>query len=65
MRRAFLVVSMGRNGEAGEADLGLALLSFSHLAKSNSLRPLGLQHTRLPCPSPSPGACSNSCPLSQ
>ena len=27
--------------------------------------PHGLQHTRLPCPSPSPGACSNSCPLSQ
>ena len=27
--------------------------------------PHGLQHTRLPCPSPSPGACSNSSPLSQ
>ena len=26
--------------------------------------PHGLQHARLPCPSPSPGACSNSCPLS-
>ena len=25
----------------------------------------GLQHTRLPCPSPTPGACSNLCPLSQ
>ena len=32
---------------------------------SNSLWPHGLQHTRLPCPSPSPGACLNSCPLSQ
>ena len=31
----------------------------------HSLRPRGLQHTRLPCPSPSPRACSNSCPLSQ
>ena len=31
---------------------------------SNSLWPLGLQHARLPCPSPSPGVCSNSCPLS-
>ena len=30
---------------------------------SNSLQPLGLQYTRLPCPSPSPRACSNSCPL--
>ena len=29
-----------------------------------TLWPRGLQHTRLPCFSPSPGACSNSCPLS-
>ena len=27
--------------------------------------PHGLQHARLPCPSPSPRVCSNSCPLSQ
>ena len=32
---------------------------------SNSLQPHGLQHTRLPCHSPRPGACSNSCPLSR
>ena len=32
---------------------------------SNSLRLHGLQHARLPCPSPTPRACSNSCPLSQ
>ena len=32
---------------------------------SNSLWPHRLQHTRLPCPSLSPGVCSNSCPLSQ
>ena len=32
---------------------------------SDSLLCHGLQHTRLPCHSPSPGACSNSCPLSQ
>ena len=31
---------------------------------SDSLGPHGLQHARLPCPSPSPGVCSNSCPLS-
>ena len=30
----------------------------------HSLRPHGLQHARLPCPSPSLRACSNSCPLS-
>ena len=31
---------------------------------SDSLWPHGPQHTRLPCPSSSPGACSNSCLLS-
>ena len=38
---------------------------FSHSVMSNSLRPQGLQHTRPPCPSPTPGVYSNSCPLSQ
>ena len=37
---------------------------FSHSVVSDSLWPHGLQHTRLPCPYPSPGVCSNSCPLS-
>ena len=32
---------------------------------SDSLWPHGLQHARLPCPSPTLGACSDSCPLSQ
>ena len=32
---------------------------------SDSLRPQGLQHTRPPCPSPTPGVYPNSCPLSQ
>ena len=39
-------------------------VQFSHSVMSDSLRPHGLQHTRLPCSSPSPRACSNSCPLS-
>ena len=29
---------------------------------SNSLQPHGLLHARLPCPSPTSGTCSNSCP---
>ena len=41
------------------------LLLFSHSGVSSSLQPHGLQHTRLPCPSPSPRACSSSCPLSR
>ena len=32
---------------------------------SDSLRPRGLHHARLPCPSLSPRVCSDSCPLSQ
>jgi len=40
-------------------------VQFGHSVMSNSLRPHGLQHTRLPCPSPTPGVCSNSCPSSQ
>ena len=31
----------------------------------DSWRPHGLQHARLPCPSPTPGACLNSCPSSR
>ena len=45
--------------------LGILLLLFSLSVVPNSVRPQGLQHARLPCPAPSPRACSNSCPLSQ
>ena len=40
-------------------------VQFSCSLVLDSLQPHGLQHTRLPCPSPTPGAYSNSCPLSQ
>ena len=40
-------------------------VQFSHSVVSDSLQPHGLQHTRPPCPSPTPGAYPNSCPLSQ
>ena len=40
------------------------LLLFSRSVVSDFLQPYGLQHSRLPCPSPSPRVCSNSCPLS-
>ena len=35
-------------------------VQFSHSVVSDSLWPHGLQYARLPCPSPTPGACSNS-----
>ena len=40
-------------------------LLFSCSVMSNSFGPHGLQHARHPCPSPSPGICSNSRPLSR
>ena len=40
-------------------------LKFSHSVMSDSLRPHGLQHTRAPCLSSTPGGYPNSCPLSQ
>ena len=45
-------------------DLG-SPVKFSPSVTSVSLWPHGLQHARLPCPSPTPRAYSNSCPLSQ
>ena len=41
------------------------LLLFIRQVMSDSSRPCGLQHARLPCPSPSPRVCPNSCPLNQ
>ena len=41
------------------------LVQFSHSVVSDSLRPHGLQHSRPPCPSPTPGVYSNSYLLSQ
>ena len=46
----------------------ITLLWFSSVKSLSqsclTLQPHGLQHARLPCPSPTPRACSNSCPLS-
>ena len=39
-------------------------VQFGHSVVSDSLQPHGLQHARPPCPSPTPGAYSNSCPSS-
>ena len=39
--------------------------SSVHSVKFDSLWPHGLQHARLPCPSPTPRVCSNSCPSSR
>ena len=51
--QAFTFVKLSFNG-----------LLFSCSVMSDSSRPHGLQHARLPCPSPTFRACSNACPLS-
>ena len=40
-------------------------VQFSHSVVSDSLRPHELQHAKPPCPSPTPGVHSDSCPSSQ
>ena len=45
--------------------LSIQSVQFSHLVVSDSLWPHGLQCARPPCPSPTPGAYSSSCTLSQ
>ena len=44
---------------------GYTTVQFSHSVVSDSLQPHGLQHTRPPCPSLTPGVYSNSCSLSR
>ena len=51
--------------QARTLEWGAIAFSVSHSVMSKSLWPHGLQHTRLPCPSPNPETCSNSCPSSQ
>ena len=40
---------------------GFSSVQFIHSVTSNSVTPCRIQHARPPCPSPTPGACSNSC----
>ena len=51
------------NKQVNKWDKPCLLCSVAKLCPT--LRPHGLQHTRLPCPSLSPGVCSNSCPSSR
>ena len=60
-----------RHGEERTRMMGRVITSgaawcsvqFSRSVVSNSLQHHGLQHARPPCPSRTPGVCSNSCPL--
>ena len=58
---------MRRMLEGWEVEIwyGACSLQFSCSVFSDSLWPHRLQQARLPCSSPTPGACSNACPLSR
>ena len=59
-------VAEGVGGVDGPCSLVSVLSSlFSRSVVSDSVRPRGLQHARLPCRSPFPGVRSNSCQLSR
>ena len=63
----FLMMSLLRvhlQGWTAATDCLIDKLLFNCSVMSDSSWPDGLQHARLPCPSASPGVCSNSCPLS-
>ena len=53
-----------RETELGRVTQPVTTIHFSCSVVSDSLRPHGLQHTRLPCPSPTPGVYPYPCPLS-
>ena len=55
--------SSGRYWRTGKSEFHCYVVCVCSVI-SNYLRPHGLQHNRLPCPSPISRACSNSCPLS-
>ena len=52
-------------GQREPGSLQYSSAQFSHSVVSDSLRPHELQHSRPPCPSPTPGVHPNSCPLSR
>ena len=63
-----LMQSLWKTGCGGSSQMKnrstISSVQFSHSVMSDSLWPHGLQHTRHPCPSSTPRACSNSCPSS-
>ena len=58
------MIAQQNNSSCSRIYCPLNAVQFSRSVMSDSLGPHGLLHTRLPCPSPPPRACSNSCPSS-
>ena len=64
MEKASLEGCVGSWYEERCREMGEQSVQFSCSVMTDSLRPNGLQHVSLPCPSPAPGTYSNSCPSS-
>ena len=66
--RTIYLYPLSRIGKSTETErrfmVARGSVQFSRSVVSYSLWPHGLQHARPPCPSPTPGDHSNSCPLS-
>ena len=61
-----LIIFLSRSSYRCSCDFqDFSSVQFSHSVMSDSLQPHKLQHARPPCPSPTPGIYSNSCPSSQ
>ena len=56
---------MGREDPLQKGMIQFSSVQFSRSVVSDSLRPHEPQHTRPPCPSPTPGVYQNPCPLSR
>ena len=61
----FLLQVFGEGYEVNHWELDDEVKLFSRSLVSDSLPPRRLQHARFPCPTPTPGVYSNSCPLSR
>ena len=62
--RMWLYLGIGLAEDLRMTSSWFSSVQFSHSVMSDSLRPHESQHTRPPCPLPSPGVHSNSCPSS-
>ena len=62
---AFLLCPYMAERGSKPSHLFFSSVQFSHSVASDSLQPHELQHARPPCPSPTPGVYSNSCPSSR
>ena len=60
----WVIIHGAMTSEYHDGYISMGISQSSCSVMSNSLWPHGLQHARLPCPSLTPGACSNLCPSS-